>query len=82
MTVFGFTAKEWRESNPELAKNTNIRDHADLIQLNVLANLESLNSVMIEAGTSKEKRFEVLRKTAISQYKRLSLYQEQKGVEE
>jgi hypothetical protein len=40
----------------------------------VLANLESLNSVMIEAGTSKEKRFEMLRKTAISQYRRLSLY--------
>jgi len=43
-----------------------MRDNADLIQLNVLANLESLNSVMIEAGTSKEKR-----DTTISQYKRL-----------
>ena len=74
MAVFGQTAKEWREANPDLAKSGNMRDHADLIQLNVLANLESLNSVMIEAGTSKEKRFEMLRKTAISQYRRLSLH--------
>lgn len=72
MAVFGMTAKQWREANPELASNSNIRDHADLIQLNVLANLESLNSVMIEAGTAKDKRFEVLVKTAISQYQRLS----------
>jgi hypothetical protein len=36
---------------------------------------------MIEAGTAKEKRFEMLRKTAISQYKRLSLHQGLKGLE-
>ena len=82
MAVFGQTAKAWREANPELAKSGNMRDHADLIQLNVLANLESLNSVMIEAGTSKEKRFEMLRKTAISQYRRLSLHGGLKGLEE
>ena len=81
VAVFGQTAKEWREANPELAKSGNMRDHADLIQLNVLANLESLNSVMIEAGTAKEKRFEMLRKTAISQYRRLSLHQGLKGLE-
>ncbi len=79
--VRGSWGKEWREANPELATSGNMRDHADLIQLNVLANLESLNSVMIEAGTSKEKRFDLLRKTAISQYKRLSLYGGAKGVE-
>ncbi len=67
VAVFGQTAKAWREANPKLATSSNMRDHADLIQLNVLANLESLSSVMIEAGTSKEKRFEMLRKTAISQ---------------
>ncbi|MEM7659756.1 MAG: KilA-N domain-containing protein [Bacteroidota bacterium] len=82
VAVFGLTAKQWREANPELAKSGNMRDYADLIQLNVLANLESLNSVMIEAGTSKEKRFEILRKTAISQYQRLSLHQGLKGLEE
>ena len=48
----------------------------------MLANLESLNSVMIEAGTSKEKRFDLLAKTAISQYQRLSAYEGLKGLEE
>jgi hypothetical protein len=82
MAVFGMTAKAWRESNPELATQGNIRDFADIIQLNVLTNLESLNSVMIEASTAKEKRFELLRKTAISQYQRLSLHAGLKGLEE
>jgi len=74
MAVFGMTAKQWRETNPEQAQGGNMRDFADLIQLNVLANLESLNSVMIDAGTDKAKRFDLLRKTAISQYQRLSLH--------
>ena len=74
MAVFGMTAKQWRVANPDLAKRGNIRDYADLIQLIVLANLESLNSVMINAGTDKPKRFDLLRKTAISQYQRLSLH--------
>lgn len=82
VAVFGLTAKEWREANPKLAASSNMRDHADLIQLNVLANLESLNSVMIEAGTSKEKRFDMLRKTAISQYRRLGLHEGLKELEE
>jgi hypothetical protein len=82
VAVFGLTAKQWREANPELAASGNMRDHADLVQLNVLANLESLNSVMIEAGTSKEHRFELLRKTAISQYQRLSLHEGLKGLGE
>lgn len=71
VAVFGLTAKEWRDANPDLATNSNQRDHADILQLNILANLESLNSVMIESGTNKEKRFELLQKTAISQYLRL-----------
>ena len=79
--IFGMTAREWREANPELAQKGNMRDYADIAQLNVLANLESLNAVMIEAGTEKEKRFEVLIKTAISQYRRLSEYGA-KGLEE
>lgn len=70
--IFGMTAREWREANPELAKKGNIRDYADIAQLNVLANLESLNAIMIEAGADKTKRFDLLRKTAISQYQRLS----------
>jgi len=72
MAVFGLTAKQWREENPELAKKGNVRDYSEIIQLNVLANLESLNSVLIEQGTDKEERFKLLAKTAISQYKKLS----------
>ncbi len=72
MAVFGVTARQWREENPEKAQKGNIRDFADILQLNVLANLESLNSVMIERGAPKEKRFELLSQTAISQYKRLA----------
>lgn len=59
--VFGMTAKEWREANPEQARTGNVRDFADILQLNVLVNLESLNTVMIEAGTSKERRFHNIR---------------------
>lgn len=70
--VFGMTAKEWREANPEQAQKGNIRDYADIAQLNVLANLESLNAIMLESGTDKAKRFELLVRTAISQYQRLS----------
>ena len=80
--VFGMTAKEWREANPKEAKQGNIRDFADIIQLNVLANLESLNSVMIDEGTGKVKRFELLLKTALSQYQRLSLHERLKKLEE
>jgi hypothetical protein len=80
--VFGLTAKEWREANPKLATQGNMRDFADIVQLNILANLESLNAVMIEAGTDKQKRFELLVKTAISQYQRLSQYEGLKGLEE
>ncbi|MCB0838341.1 MAG: KilA-N domain-containing protein, partial [Bacteroidetes bacterium] len=75
------TAKEWRETNPEKAQNGNIRDYADIIQLNVLANLESLNSVLIERGVSKEKRFGLLAETAISQYKKLSEQESLKRLE-
>ncbi|MEL7530515.1 MAG: KilA-N domain-containing protein [Bacteroidota bacterium] len=82
LAVFGMTAKEWREANPSQAKKGNIRDHADVMQLNVLANLESLNSVMIEAGASKEKRFQLLTKTAISQYERLAVQAGMKKLKE
>lgn len=43
--MFGMTAKEWRESNPD--KKGNIRDAATLEQLVVLSNLESINAMLI-----------------------------------
>lgn len=44
--LFGMTAKEWRETNPD--EDGNIRDHATLNQLVVLANLESMNAELIK----------------------------------
>ena len=46
MALFGMTAKEWRDSHPNLSGN--IRDHANVPLLVCLANLEKLNTVFIE----------------------------------
>jgi hypothetical protein len=65
VALFGCTAKDWREANPELAqKNLNIRDMASINQLTVLSNIESMNSVLIKKGISKEERFEQLKEIA------------------
>jgi len=54
VALFGFTAKAWRESNPELAKNSNVRDYATINELTVLSNLETHNAQMIWEGKSDE----------------------------
>ena len=43
VAVFGKTSKQWKKENPDKPKSKNIRDYADLYQLNVIANLESIN---------------------------------------
>ena len=65
VALFGMTAKEWRNSNPNLEGN--IRDHADILHLIVLSNLENLNAKMIEDGISQKERLEKLNKIAIKQ---------------
>ncbi len=67
MVLFGCTAKQWQEANPELAKTMNIRDTATINQLIVLSNIESLNAELIKQGISKENRFAILRRTAEEQ---------------
>ena len=67
VALFGFTAKMWRESNPELAKNSNVRDHATIHELTVLSNLETHNAQMIREGKSKEERFLTLNEIALYQ---------------
>ena len=67
VALFGFTAKMWRESNPELAKNSNVRDHATIHELTVLSNLETHNAQMIREGKSKEERFLILNEIALYQ---------------
>lgn len=67
--LFGITAKEWSEENPN--KKGNMRDYADVLQLVVLANLENLNSEYIKENISAEKRMLKLNSVAISQMKSL-----------
>ncbi len=64
VALFGFTAKAWRDANPELAKNSNVRDYATINELTVLSNLESHNAQMIREGKSKADRFEILKEIA------------------
>ncbi len=65
VAVFGTTAREWREQNPT-AKG-NLRDHATVEQLLVLANLESLNAHLLKIGLPQDERLKTLNKTAIEQ---------------
>ena len=65
VALFGMTAKEWRDKNPELKGN--IRDYATMNELICLANLENLNSVFINEGLKQSERLEKLNKIAISQ---------------
>ena len=64
VALFNCTAKAWRDANPELAKNSNIRDYASIAELTVLSNLETHNAELIKAGVPKKERFETLRKIA------------------
>lgn len=72
VSLFGFTAKAWRDANPELAKKTNVRDYASISELTVLSNLETHNAQMIREGKSKEERFEILKEIADYQMNVLS----------
>lgn len=64
VALFGFTAKAWRDANPELAKNSNVRDYATIQELTVLSNLETHNAQMIREGRGKAERFEILKEIA------------------
>ena len=65
VALFGMTAKEWRENNPNL--DGNIRDYTDILHLVVLANLENLNAEMITSGISQSERIVKLNNTAKKQ---------------
>ena len=65
IALFGMTAKQWRDENPELAGN--IRDHATINQLICLSNMENLNAVFISNGLSQSERLKELNKIAIQQ---------------
>lgn len=65
VALFNKSAKQWREENPELKGN--IRDHASLNELLVLANMESYNSILISNGVGQEDRMIELRNLARKQ---------------
>ena len=64
VALFGFTAKAWREANPDLAKKSNVKEYATINELTVLSNLESHNAQMIREGMDKKDRFEALKEIA------------------
>jgi len=65
VALFGMTAKEWRESNPNLKGN--IRDYATINELICLSNMENLNAVFINEGVSQKERLIKLNQIAIQQ---------------
>ena len=65
VALFGMTAKQWRENNPNL--DGNIRDYTDILHLVILSNLEVLNANMIENDISQKERLEKLNSTAKKQ---------------
>lgn len=65
VAMFGLTAREWRDANPELKGN--IRDYATINQLICLSNMENLNAVFINDGIPQNERLEKLNKIAIQQ---------------
>ena len=82
VALFGFTAKAWREANPELAKRSNVRDFATINELTVLSNLESHNAQMIKEGKGKEERFKKLQEIAEYQLNILNTAEQIKMLED
>lgn len=70
MALFGKTAKQWRDENPDLRGN--IRDYANVSQLVCLSNLENLNAMLINEGMPQADRLAKLNAIAISQMKILT----------
>ena len=65
VAMFGMTAKQWREANPE--QKGNIRDYATINELICLSNMENLNAVIIEQNMTQRERLVKLNQIAIHQ---------------
>ncbi|MDR0812050.1 MAG: KilA-N domain-containing protein [Paludibacter sp.] len=74
VALFGITAKEWRDKNPDLKGN--IRDYATINELICLSNMENLNAVFINENISQRERLVKLNKIAIQQ---MTVLQEVEG---
>jgi hypothetical protein len=65
VALFGITAKEWREQNPDLKGN--MRDYASINELICLSNMENLNAVLIDENIPQKERLIKLNRIAIQQ---------------
>ena len=70
MALFGITAKLWRDANPD--EKGNVRDQANAAQLVCLANMESLNALLIQDGITQPERLKKLNRVAIEQMRVLA----------
>ena len=71
VALFGTTAKQWKNGNPE--EKGNIRDSATINQLLVLANMESYNAILIEQEKKQSERLVILRELAVKQIRTLNV---------
>jgi hypothetical protein len=65
VALFGITAKEWRDKNPDLKGN--MRDYASINELICLSNMENLNAVLIDENMQQKERLIKLNRIAIQQ---------------
>ena len=65
VAMFGMTARQWREANPDLKGN--IRDYATINELICLSNMENINAVLINDGMPQGERLVKLNQIAIQQ---------------
>lgn len=70
VALFGMTAKEWHEKNPELKGN--IRDYTTINELICLSNMENINALLINDKVSQGDRLRKLNQIAIQQIRVLS----------
>ncbi len=76
VALWGTTAKEWRDKNPQLKGN--IRDHASINELICLSNMESINALLISDEVPQSERLKKLNQIAIQQIKILSVIENNK----
>ena len=79
VAMFGMTAKQWREENPDLKGN--IRDYATINELICLSNMENINAVLINDGVPQGERLVKLNQIAIQQMQVLESNENRKLLE-
>ena len=80
VALFGITAKEWREANPDLKGN--IRDYATINELICLSNMENINAVLINERALQKERLIKLNQIAIQQMRVLNEVENRKYLKE